>query len=129
MGRIVTHSLLFSLLLSAAAASAMPASDASTSAVTRPVSTGVTLPRLVYSTKINIPSAELPAVLGSASNVTLKFNLDQTGTPQGIQVIHSVNQSIDSRVMAAVRQFRWTPAVLNNQTVPIEMTFTVQVQR
>lgn len=129
MRRIVTISLLSSLALSAAAAYASPASDASVPSTNRPVSTGVTSPRLVYSTKINIPATELPANSSIPAEVTLQFNLDQTGAPQGIQIVRSINPSVDARVIEAVRQFRWTPAVLDHQAVPIEFTFTVQVQR
>ena len=127
MRRIATLSLLSSLAFCVSAAHAAPASDAAVTAITRPVSTGVTSPRLVHSTKINISADEVPTA--ADSHVTLTFNLDQTGTPRGIHVTHSVTQAVDARVVAAVRQFRWTPAVLNNQTVPIEMNFTVQVQR
>jgi protein TonB len=117
--------MLSSLALSAAAATSKPANDADSTSV-RPVSTGVTSPRLVYSTRINISSSELPDTNG---RVVLKFKLDTTGTPQSIQVVEPLTQSIDARIVDAVRQFRWSPAVLNNQTVPIDMNLIVQVQR
>ncbi len=128
MRRILVSSLLLSLTLTAAIAAAKPVNDAVPASV-RPISTGVTAPQLVYSTKISIPTSEFPAAFPSTATVVLKFTLDKTGSPQGIQVLHPLTQSIDARVVEAVRQFRWTPAVLNNQTVPIEMNLTVQVQR
>ena len=128
MRRILVSPLLLSLTLTAAAAAAKPVNDAVPTSV-RPISTGVTAPHLVYSTKISIPTSELPTAFPSTATVILKFTLDKTGSPQAIQVVHPLTQSIDARVVEAVRQFRWTPAVLNNQTVPIEMNLTVQVQR
>ncbi len=125
MRRIISALMLSSLALSAAAATSKPANDADSTSV-RPVSTGVTSPRLVYSTRINISSSELPDTNG---RVVLKFKLDTTGTPQSIQVVEPLTQSIDARIVDAVRQFRWSPAVLNNQTVPIDMNLIVQVQR
>ena len=128
MRRILAVALLSSLSLPAFATAAKPVDDAvSTSA--RPVSTGVTAPQLVYSSKINISPEELPAGYSTQARLVLKFNLDKTGTPQGIQVVKPLTQPIDAKVVEAVRHFRWTPAVLNNQTVPIEMNLVVQVQR
>ncbi len=127
MRRIIIASLLSSLALSAAAATGKSANDAAPTSV-RPISTGVTAPQLVYSSRISIPASDLPDI-NSSSRVVLKLNLDKTGSPQGIQVVQPLTQSIDARVVEAVRHFRWTPAVLNNQTVPIEMNLVVQVQR
>lgn len=127
MRRIVIPSLLLSLTLTAAAAE-KPVNDAVPTSA-RPISTGVTAPQLVYSTKISIPASQLPAAFPGTATVVLKFTLDKTGSPQAIQIVHPLTQPIDARVVEAVRQFRWTPAVLNNQTVPIEMNLTVQVQR
>jgi TonB family protein len=127
MRRILAAIMLSSITLSAAAATSKPANDADSTSV-RPVSTGVTAPRLVYSTRISISSSELPATL-SNGRVVLKFNLDTTGTPQSIHVVQPLTQAIDERVIAAVRQFRWSPAVLNNQTVAIPMNLVIEVQR
>jgi len=126
MRRIIAAIMLSSMALSAAAATSKPANDADSTSV-RPVSTGVTAPRLVYSSRINISSSELPTTSGG--RVVLKFRLDTTGTPQSIHVIEPLTQSLDARIVDAVRQFRWSPAVLNNQTVPIDMNLVVQVQR
>jgi TonB family protein len=127
MRRIILASLLSSLALTAAAATGKTPNDADTTSV-RPVSTGVTSPRLVYSTRINIAASELPAALTN-SRVVLRFNLDTTGTPQNIQVVQPLTQAIDARVVDAVRKFRWSPAVLNNQTVAIPINLVVEIQR
>jgi TonB family protein len=126
MRRIILASLLSSVALTAAAATGKTPNDADTTAI-RPVSTGVTSPRLVYSTKISISASELPPTLTS-THVVLKFNLDTTGTPQSIHVVEPLTQAIDARVVEAVRQFRWSPAVLNNQAVAIPMNLVVEVQ-
>jgi TonB family protein len=129
MRRILVATLLSSLTLTAAAATGKPANDAATSTTDRPISTGVTAPQLVYSTKISIAPSELPEAFSNPARVVLNFNLDKTGSPQNIQVKQPLTQPIDARVVEAVRHFRWSPAVLNNQAVPIEMNLIVQVQR
>ncbi|HEY3706258.1 MAG TPA: energy transducer TonB [Terracidiphilus sp.] len=128
MRRILLATLLSSLSLTAAALPAQQLSDASTPASQR-ISTGVTSPRLVYTSRVSIPSDELPSTPGSSTKLVLKVNVDAAGNPGLIQVIHSVNPAIDARVVNAVRQFRWTPAVLNNQAVADDITLTVDVQR
>ena len=122
MRRILAVSLLSSLSLSAAAA-AGPSVVVSASAPE-----GVTSPRLVVSRAITISSDELPKYFRNPVRVVLKFDLDETGSPRKIRVAEPLTPPVDARVMAAVRDFRWTPAVINNHAVPIEMTLIVNVQ-
>lgn len=133
MRRILVASLLSSLTLTAAAATGKPANDASAPTPApgevRPVSTGVTSPQLVYSTRIEIPAGELSNAFPNPARLVLKFNLDNTGSPQKIQVLEPITQDVDARVVEAVKQFRWRPAVLDNQTIPVEMKLVVEVQR
>ena len=128
MRRALVVSLLSSLLLTAAAASNASA-QASDSVKVRPVSTGVTNPHLVYSTTIEIPATEIPDAFPNPARVVLKVSLDQTGSPRAIQVVQPLTQPIDQRVVEAVRQFRWTPAVLDNQAIPTSLNLIVMVQR
>jgi TonB family protein len=128
MRRALLATLLSSLTLAAAASPITQMNDASASS-SRPISTGVTSPRLVYTTSVNIPANEMPATLGSSTKVVLKVSLDATGSPSSVQVLRPATPEIDQRVVNAVRHFRWTPAVLNNQAIPDELTLTVEVQR
>lgn len=128
MRRVLFTALLSSITLTAAASPVMQLNDASAS-TSRPLSTGVTSPHLVYTTSIRIPADKLPATVGSFTNVVLKLDLDETGTPTNIRVIHPVNPEVDALVIDGIRQFRWAPAVLDNKPVPTDLTLTVQVQR
>ena len=121
--------LLLSSLTIAAAASPVPQMNDASASTSRPISTGVTSPRLVYTTRISIPADEMPTTMGSSAKVVLKVSLDANGSPSNIQVLHPATPEIDQRVVSAVRQFRWTPAMLNNQAIPEELTLTVEVQR
>jgi protein TonB len=127
MRRILLATLLSSITLTAAAAQATQTNDAATTS--RPLSTGVTAAHLVYTTHMNIPASELPTTAGSSATVVLKVNLDETGTPTAISVLRPVTPELDARVVNAVRQFRWAPAVLDNKPVATDLTLTVEVQR
>ena len=126
------HALLAILLSSitlAAAASPAPQMNDASAAPSRPISTGVTSPRLVSTAHISIPADAMSTTAGSSTKVVLQVSLDETGTPSNVQVLHPATPEIDARVVNAVRQFRWTPAILNNKAVPEELTLTVEVQR
>jgi len=128
MRRVILVTLLSSLTLTAAAAPAPQLNDAS-APTSRPISTGVTSPRLVYTSPVSIPADVLPTTVGASATVVLKIDLDATGSPSNVRVLHSITPEINERVMEAVRQFRWTPAVLNNQAVTTDLTLTVEVRR
>ena len=129
MRRIMLATLLSSLTLIAAAAPVTHSEDDASAPASRPISTGVTSPRLVYSKHIYLPADELPAYLGGSAKIALKINLDETGSPTNIRVVHSINPEVNARVVDAVRQFRWAPAVLNNRPVPIDLTLNVEIQK
>jgi hypothetical protein len=128
MRRVLAVFLLSFFLLTAAAVNDAFA-QTSGSVQPRPVSTGVTNPQLVYSSNIEIPAEEIPDAFPNPARVVLKVNLDQTGSPKTIQIVQPLTQSIDQRVVEAVRQFRWSPAVLDNQAIPANVNLIVKVQR
>ena len=59
------------------------------------------------------------AMLGAAA---------ETGTPIAVHVTRSLNQQADARIVNAVRQFRWTPAVLDNQAIPVDLNLIIMVR-
>jgi TonB family protein len=128
MRRVMLATLLSSLTLIAAAAPVSHLEDDASAPTSRPISTGVTSPRLVYSKHIYLPADELPAYLGGSAKIALKIKLDETGSPTNIRVLHSINPEVDVRVVEAVQQFRWAPALLNNKPVPIDLTLNVEIQ-
>lgn len=128
MRRILTASVLAApLFLATAAFASSPAEDATLSAQPRAVSTGVTEPQLLHSASV-IVSPELAGALPADSRVVLKLNVDENGAAQAVQVIKSVNPELNKRVIDAVRQFRWQPATLDKQAVPVALTLNVLVQ-
>jgi TonB family protein len=129
MRRIILATLLSSLPFIAAASPVTQSNDDASAPTSRPLSTGVTEARLVYTTHIGIPADQLPTTFGSSAKMVLKIDLDETGTPTSIRVLQPITPDVDQRVVQAVRQFRWAPAVLNNKPVKTDMTLTVDVQR
>jgi len=127
MRRILIASLLSSVALTAAAAPTKPANDASTP-TNVVVSTGVNPPQLVTPGALHVSSNDDLSSYPSPAEVVLKVNVDATGTTSHVEVVHSLTPDLDARVVRAVSQLRWRPAVLDNQTIPASVNLVVQVQ-
>jgi len=127
MRRIFFASLLLSpLVLSAAAHASQPVTDPATPTSVRPLSTGVKPARVLSSTDIAIPAS---AIVPTNAEFVLHLNVTADGRAQDVQVIKSAGVGLDGTVAAAVRQFRFSPATLDNQPVATDMTLNVFVQR
>lgn len=128
MRRILAASLLLSpLLFTAAAVASQPVIDASAPTQAPRISTGVIPARLLHTASLTLPPTVAMTTPFNAE-VVLKLNVDEQGKAQDVQVVHSVSPAVDGRVVDAVRQFRWRPATLDKQTVPVELTLKVEVQ-
>jgi protein TonB len=125
MRRILAASVLLTpLFISAAALASQPVTDASASTTTRPLSTGVTPARVVYSTNVDLTPAAKQSLPYNAE-VVVKMNVDENGKAQSVQVIKSPSPSLDIPVVAAVRQFKFQPAMLDYQPVATNLTLTL----
>ena len=68
-----------------------------------------------------------PAIAQSArvqGVVILEAVLDANGRVDSVRVLRSI-PLLDQAAVDAVRQWRFTPALLNNEAVPVVMTVTV----
>jgi TonB family protein len=61
------------------------------------------------------------------NELLVKLNIDRDGTAQDIQVVNSSNPALDASVVDAVRKFRFRPAKLDDQAIPVDMNLTVKV--
>ena len=93
-----------------------------------PVSTGVTPPAIVEKADVPVPF-ELRDRIPTEAEVVVQLNVDETGKPHEVQVVKSLNPVVDMAVVEAVDQFRWNPAVLDNQPVAADVILTVVVDR
>jgi TonB family protein len=120
--------LLISLAFTAVAAHSQSANDAS--APTRDTSNGAAMvpPRVVYAPRIVVPALDLGNTIPADPKVVLNVDLDQTGRPQNVEVVGALNPAVDARVMDTVQQFRWQPALVNDEPVPTETRLVVEVK-
>ena len=127
MGRILALSLLIpSLFIPAAAKASTPVDHASAPTPVR-VSTGVTLPVLLDSNNLSVPTSSSEGPLPSDAQVGLTLTVDENGRPQNVRVVKSLNPLWDARIVDAVRQFHYRPGTLSNQPVPVDLELTVNI--
>jgi TonB family protein len=131
MRRILVASLLSTFALAAAAATPKPPGNGAVPTVAttcHPVSTGVTGPELYSSAVINIPADTTLDQYPNPAEVLLRVNLDADGKTTRIRVLRSISPTANAYVVSAVRQFRWRPAELDNQNIPVAVNILVKVQ-
>jgi TonB family protein len=122
---LVASLLLTPMLIPAAAYASKPKADDTAPAQAIRVSTGVTVPELLS------PKTVAASVAEEAPNnkkVVLSLQVDTTGKAEKILIVKSAGSDVDSRVLEAVRGFRFRPGTVSNQAVPENMKITVVVQ-
>ncbi|MGA3373545.1 MAG: TonB family protein [Terracidiphilus sp.] len=128
MRRILAATILVSpLFLTAAAHASQPVTDAPASTTARPISTGVVPAHVLYSPNIDLTPAAAQTLTPDAE-VVLTLNVNEKGHAEDVEVVKSPSHYLDGPVAAAVRQYRFRPATLDNQPVTTPMTLTVVVE-
>jgi TonB family protein len=75
-----------------------------------------------------VSAADFPTNDLAAQHMVVSLRVDQNGAPQNVHLVKSVNQTVDERVMAAVRQYRFVPATLDDQIVPVDVNLVINFQ-
>ncbi len=127
MRQIVIASLLSCVAMTAAASPNKPSNPA-TGSTAIVISTGVTAPQLATPALLHISTDDELGSYPNPAKVVLKVSLDATGSPTRVEVVQALTPEIDARVVKAVSQSRWRPAVLDNQTIPSDVNLIVEVQ-
>ena len=113
--------------LTASTAAAQPVTDASSSPKQTRISS-VTEPKLLKFYAVQLAASDFHTQDIGSKQLILHFDVDEKGTPQNISVVKSVNQEVDSRLITAVRQYRYAPAVLDGQVVASDLNLVVRFQ-
>jgi TonB family protein len=116
------------LMANAASSSASPATDTASLPSTRRISTGVVWPKLISEPNVSVSTADFPNPDLSAQHVIVSFRVNEKGVPENVHLLKSVNQTIDARVLNAVRQYRFEPGTLDDQKVAVDVNLVVRFQ-
>ncbi len=104
-----------------------PASDAPV-AHARRVSTGVTAPKLIAGPQVHVAVSDFPLQTVTGQSAVVAFRVDEKGIPQDVRLVKSVSQAVDSRILAAVREYRFEPAKLDDQSVAMDVNLNVNFE-
>jgi TonB family protein len=97
------------------------------------VGCGVTAPRVIFRVNPQLPQENLPKIKGTA---TVNLTVDVHGAPENVRILHSVAESLDKKyrkaalkldqaALAAVSQYRFTPAMKAN--APVEVPVNIEI--
>src|ERR1700676_2239960 len=105
------------------------AADSAATATPIRVTTGLVAPAVLNSGDFAVTSDALSGVGDERPAVVLALHVNEKGVAENVRVVRSVNFRVDQQVLAAARSFRFRPATLDQQPVPVDMQLTVVVQR
>ena len=105
------------------------AAEAATNGTAIRLSTGVVAPAVLNSGDFTVSADALSGVGTEKPAVVLALRVNEKGMAENVRVVRSVNFKVDSQVLEAVRDFRFKPATLDQQPVPVDLHLTVVVQR
>ena len=89
----------------------------------RQVGGGVIAPVLVYGFEPEFSEEARKAKF--SGNVMVNLWVDEKGNPSHVHVIRAVGMGLDERAVAAVKQYRFKPAMENGKAVTVEMNIEV----
>lgn len=126
--RAPVAAMLLSCLLAPGAVHAS-SGEADTPAPAIRITTGVIPPVVLNSSNFTVTSDALAGVGLDKPSIVLSLKVDEKGYTQNVRVVRSINPRVDAQVLEAVRDFRFRPATLDQQPVPVNLQLTVVVNR
>jgi len=92
------------------------------------VPTESSAPQLTRAVEVEMTQRELdeqPAV----THVVVRATVDAYGFPRNVSVAQSGGSVVDKKVVAAVNQYRFKPATVDNKAVNVPVTITIKIQK
>jgi TonB family protein len=91
----------------------------------RRVSTGVTPPKLIETVEIISDNAWPWVIAGRDRKVVVTMLVDESGKPSDLKIVQSAGPDMDKNVLAAVSQYRFRPATLDNAPVAMPLNLDI----
>jgi periplasmic protein TonB len=84
---------------------------------------GVSAPQVVHSVQPEFTEEARQA--NHEGTVAIQLIVDQQGNPQNVHVVRSLGMGLDQKAIAAVRQYRFRPAMYQGHPVSVQMVIEV----
>ncbi len=85
-------------------------------------------PALTRAVEIDLSQQEL-AAQPPLANVVVRATVDAYGFPRNLAVAHSAGAVLDKKALAAVSQYRFKPATLDNRPIDASVLITISIQK
>jgi hypothetical protein len=92
------------------------------------VPTESSAPRLTRAVEVEISNQDL-AKQPAVSNVVIRAIVDVNGIPRNVAVTQSAGSLIDEKAIAAVNQYRFQPATLDNKPTWATVSISIKIQK
>jgi TonB family protein len=92
------------------------------------MATEASAPKLTRAVEVELSDSEL-AEQPAVSNVVVRAIVDENGVPRNVQVTQSGGSLIDRKVLAAVNQYRFKPATVDNRATWATVSIAIKIQK
>ena len=87
---------------------------------------GVSAPQLIH--KVLPEFTDAARTARYEGTVAIRLIVDSQGNPQDVQVVRHLGMGLDAKAIAAVRQYKFRPAMFHGQPVAVQMVIEVTFQ-
>lgn len=87
-----------------------------------------TTPRVLRAVEMDLSPQEMAAE-PAVTKVVIHATIDEYGFPRNLSVAHSAGELVDKKAMAAVLQYRFTPAMSGNRAVEAPVMISIKIEK
>lgn len=85
-------------------------------------------PRVMRAVEMDLSEHDLAAE-PTVTHVVIHATIDEYGFPRNLTVAHSAGSVVDKKALAAVSQYRFTPAMRGNRAVEAPVMISIKIQK
>jgi TonB family protein len=87
-----------------------------------------TAPKVTRTVEVQLSEQEL-AAQPNVTSVVVHAMVDEQGVPHNVGITHSAGAIVDEKAIAAVSQYRFIPATLDNQPTWAEVSVAIKIEK
>ena len=85
-------------------------------------------PKVTRAVEVDLSPQELSAQ-PAVSNVVVRAIVDENGIPRNVTIKQSAGSVVDKKAVAAVSQYRFKPAMVDNQPTWAAVSISIKIQK
>jgi TonB family protein len=85
-------------------------------------------PKVTHLVEVDLSPSEL-AEVPAVSNVAVRAVVDENGVPRNVTIARSAGSVVDREAIAAVGQYRFKPATVDNRATPVSVSIAIKLEK